>query len=73
MINKYLKSIANWDLWAAKPAKGPHPPYAIKKIGGLFYVVNSLGEHKNKKGYKTVGEAEALQRALYAALPPDKK
>lgn len=69
--------IANWRIFekakAFKGPKGPHPPYTIHKIGGFFFVKNSLGMRKNKKGYKTHAEAEALQRALYAALPPDMK
>jgi len=56
-----------------KAPAGPHPPYNIKKIGGKYYVVNSLGERKNSKGYDTPAQAEALQKALYAALPPEMK
>lgn len=52
---------------------GPHPPYVISKIKGKFYVKNSLGEKKNSKGYKTEAEAQALQKALYSALPPNMK
>jgi hypothetical protein len=68
--------IANWKVFekaAVKGPPGPHPPYTIHKIGKLFFVKNSLGMKKNKKGYKTRVEAEALQKALYAALPPNMK
>lgn len=57
----------------ARKFKGPagaHPPYTIHKVGDLFYVKNSLGLKKNLKGYKTRAQAEQLQKALYAALPP---
>lgn len=53
--------------------QGPHPPYSIHKMNGMFFVKNALGEKKNKKGYDTQSEAEDLQKALYAALPPDMK
>jgi hypothetical protein len=69
----WLGQVANWRLWAAEAKKGPHPPYDIKKIKGKFYVVNALGEHKNKNGYATIEEAQKLQKALYAGLPPEKK
>lgn len=71
-------TILLWSLWdkyaeaaAAMPPKGPHPPYTIHKVKGKFFVKNSLGEKKNKTGYDTEEEAMKLQRALYAALPPN--
>ena len=60
------------EMWARK-FKGPpgaHPPYTLHKLGEVWYVKNSLGLKKNLKGYKTRAEAVALQKALYAALPP---
>jgi hypothetical protein len=73
-INRF--DIASWPVFAKEKVQGPpgpHPPYTIHKEGKLFFVKNSLGMKKNKKGYKTQAEAEALQRALYAALSPKMK
>ena len=75
MITRH--DIAQWKLFQKAKAfsgpKGPHPPYTIHKIKGKFFVKNSLGMKKNKTGYATRDEAIALQKALYAALPPHMK
>ena len=71
-----LDRILEWELWGSKAfvgPPGPHPPYMIHEIKGLFFVKNSIGQKKNSTGYKTKEEALKLQKHLYDALPPELK
>ena len=47
-------------------------PYAIEKIGGVYFVTKH-GRKVNKKGYKSRTQAIKYQRALYANAPKSER